>query len=409
MDETNNSTISSKTAIVVIHGMGNQYPMETITDFVDNLFKKEENKDNNPKSIYSAPERITGSFDQRKLIGFHNNVQYDCYEYYWAHLIKEPSVSDTISWMYKLIWKKEPSERLNKYISIIRMSSIGLLLLISIIIFFYYWLFTWIISCCPLWSHLFFFIVSVVAFYKLRNIFRLLTQSFGDVIRYTVPHPSNIEGRQKISNNAVEFLTNLHDKDYSRIVIVGHSLGSIIAYEMLINTFGHLNKLFKNVERIEEKDKEELLEVSREESFNKMQFMGWKWKVSDFITCGSPLCHAEMILTKNKDLFKNKKELGEYPVSEPIQDSRKLFYLNKKTKKYIPTHYSVFKYVEWNNIHFENDIIGGKLRALFGQDIHDHPPIKPKTFKRILASHTQYWNKKQEEKSFKIIEEIIKK
>ncbi|MBK8403852.1 MAG: hypothetical protein IPL25_07105 [Saprospiraceae bacterium] len=188
MDETNDSTISSKTAIVVIHGMGNQYPMETITDFVDNLFKIEENKDkdDNPKSIYSAPERITGSFDQRKLIGFHNNVQYDCYEYYWAHLIKEPSVSDTISWMYKLIWKKEPSERLNKYISIIRRSSIGLLLLISIIIFFYYWLFTWIISCCPLWSRLFFFIVSVVAFYKLRNIFRLLTQSFGDVIRYTV-------------------------------------------------------------------------------------------------------------------------------------------------------------------------------------------------------------------------------
>ncbi|MBK6822896.1 MAG: hypothetical protein IPG87_07905 [Saprospiraceae bacterium] len=51
MDETNDSTISSKTAIVVIHGMGNQYPMETITDFVDNLFKIEENKDkdDNPK------------------------------------------------------------------------------------------------------------------------------------------------------------------------------------------------------------------------------------------------------------------------------------------------------------------------------------------------------------------------
>lgn len=39
MDETNDSTISSKTAIVVIHGMGNQYPMETITDFVDNLLR----------------------------------------------------------------------------------------------------------------------------------------------------------------------------------------------------------------------------------------------------------------------------------------------------------------------------------------------------------------------------------
>ncbi len=399
-DETNNSTISSKTAIVVIHGMGNQYPMETITDFVENLFDKE---------IYSSPERISGSFDHRKLIGFHEGKQYDCYEYYWAHLIKEPTASDTIFWLYNLIWKKEPSERLNEYLSIIRKISIGLPIFLCICFFFYYWLFTYIIGSCPFWYHLIYFFLSVIFFYILSYIFKLLTQSFGDVIRYTVPHPSNIEGRQKISNNAVEFLTSLHEKDYARIVIVGHSLGSIIAYEMLYNTFGNLNKLFNNVEGLEKKDTEELLEGSKEESFNKMQVLGWKWKVTDFITCGSPLCHAEMILTKNKDLFKNKKELGEYPVSEPIKDSSKLFYLNKKTKKYIPTHYSVFKYVEWNNIHFENDIIGGKLRALFGQDIHDHPPIKPKTFKRILESHTHYWNKNQEVESFNIIDNIIKR
>ncbi|MBK9962836.1 MAG: hypothetical protein IPP06_16385 [Saprospiraceae bacterium] len=266
----------------------------------------------------------------------------------------------------------------------IKKISIGLPILMSILFFFYYWIFSYVIISCPFWYHLIFFFLSVIFFYILSYIFKLLTQSFGDVIRYTVPHPSNIEGRQKISNNAVEFLTSLHEKDYARIVIVGHSLGSIIAYEMLINTFGNLNKLFKNVEGLEEKDIEELLKGSREESFNKMQVLGWKWKVTDFITCGSPLCHAEMILTKNKDLFKNKKELGEYPVSEPIKDSSKLFYLNKKTKKYIPTHYSVFKYVEWNNIHFENDIIGGKLRALFGQDILDHPLLNLKHLKGYL-------------------------
>ena len=133
-DETNNSTISSKTAIVVIHGMGNQYPMETITDFVENLFDKE---------IYSSPERISGSFDHRKLIGFHEGKQYDCYEYYWAHLIKEPTASDTIFWLYNLIWKKEPSERLNEYLSIIRKISIGLPIFLCICFFF-------IIGCFPI-------------------------------------------------------------------------------------------------------------------------------------------------------------------------------------------------------------------------------------------------------------------
>jgi hypothetical protein len=178
---------------------------------------------------------------------------------------------------------------------------------------------------------------------------------------------------------------------------------------MLINTCGNLNSTFLNAKGIDEIGIKEVTKGSKEESLKTLQTYGWIWKVSDFITCGSPLCHAEMILTKNKAIFERKKELGEYPVSPPKRGVKDLFYLKKKTNKYVPTHDSVFKYVEWNNIHFENDIIGGHLQDLFGPEIHDNPPIKPKTFKRLLESHTHYWNKNQEDESFNIIAKIIKK
>ncbi len=408
MDSTNNNAERTKTAIVVIHGMGNQYPMETITDFVDNLFKieKKDDKDDNETKIYSASERITGSFDQRKLIIL-NNVQYDCYEYYWAHLIKEPSVSDTISWMYNLIWKKESSDRLRSYIPYLKVITLLLPVLFILVFYLYYLILLSTLYWLPIWLHVFVFLIPLVLYYGVRYLTRLLTQSFGDVIRYTVPHPSNLEGRQKIANNAVQFLTSLHDKDYSRIVIVGHSLGAIIAYEMLINTFGNMNNSFEKGKGLDNRDN--IREQTKEESLKEMQDLGWNWKVTDFITCGSPLCHAEMILTKNKALFERKKELGEYPVNPPKRKGKDLFYLNNRTNKYVPTHDSVFRYVEWNNIHFKNDIIGGNLSPLFGPDIIDHKAIDPKKYKIILQSHTHYWNRTQEEESFKIIEKIIKK
>jgi len=395
-DDTNNITISSKTAIVVIHGMGNQYPMDTISDFVENLFDGIK---------FSTPERVSGSLDHRKLIGFHKKIQYDCYEYYWAHLVKEPDLSNTIFWLYRLLWRKTLSERLKEFIVLLRVITFVLPLFIIFFFYFYYIILVCILYWHPFWCHILFFVVSIIVFYILKYCTNLFTQIFGDVIRYTIPHPSSLEFRQKISNNAVEFLTNLHKKDYSRIVIVGHSLGSIIAYEMIINTFGQFTKEFAPTSTISENFAKQISAMKTQDLRRDTLGNFFKWKVSDFISCGSPLCHAKMIMVENEEMFDKKVEKGEYPVCPPERDN--LFYDFRASGNFTPTHDSVFGFVNWNNLYFTNDPVGGDLKNIFKKGIINKKII-PITYKGIRISHIQYWNKNKELESHNFIKSILK-
>ncbi len=90
-----NSKNHQKIALVVIHGMGNQKPMETVRKLVKNLFAEktgDKSTDQDKFNIYSAPERVSGSFDHRKLIAINDKYKFDCYEFYYAHLMSEPKL-----------------------------------------------------------------------------------------------------------------------------------------------------------------------------------------------------------------------------------------------------------------------------------------------------------------------------
>ena len=56
---------------------------------------------------------------------------------------------------------------------------------------------------------------------------------FGRVVRYTRAKPDNIAARQNIRERVLALLSELHDKEYVRIIVVGHSLGSILAYDLI--------------------------------------------------------------------------------------------------------------------------------------------------------------------------------
>ena len=56
----------------------------------------------------------------------------------------------------------------------------------------------------------------------------------GDAARYLSPEPENVAARQEIRRAGVELLTHLHeDRNIDRIIVVGHSLGSIIGYDVI--------------------------------------------------------------------------------------------------------------------------------------------------------------------------------
>lgn len=70
----------------------------------------------------------------------------------------------------------------------------------------------------------------------------IAAQTIGDAVKYLTPSPQNIDSRYKIRQKGVNLLKKLHEKKdrdgnliYSRIVIVGHSLGSVVGYDLITN------------------------------------------------------------------------------------------------------------------------------------------------------------------------------
>jgi hypothetical protein len=87
-----------KQAIVVIHGMGEQTPMDTIKSFVRAVWETDAeitaNGLPNPAEVWSKPDVRTGSLELRRITtresiktdSFPDRVRSDFYELYWADL-----------------------------------------------------------------------------------------------------------------------------------------------------------------------------------------------------------------------------------------------------------------------------------------------------------------------------------
>ena len=78
------TTPINRQAIVIIHGIGEQRPLGTLKSFVRSF--------RDASTFYSKPERMTSSFEARRiklrrLDDGTDWIETDFYEYYWAHLM----------------------------------------------------------------------------------------------------------------------------------------------------------------------------------------------------------------------------------------------------------------------------------------------------------------------------------
>ena len=437
---------SKKQAIVIIHGIGNQYPMETAKEFVENI---KEDSD----ILYSSPDREANYFETRRLSLSQKKT--DFYEFYWANLISEPKLGDLYSWVFRLLFVKKPSKRVEVLVWTIRIIMLAVLITFGFIIANDFKHFQE--QGIPFLNSGIFAATSyIVLKFIVPKINSKAAQTVGDAVKYLTPSPQNIESRYKIRKKGIQLLKKLHDKkdedgnpQYERIVIVGHSLGSVVAYDLITNLwhdymyeyhpeeFPVVQPILDEITTIinhSHQHKEEAfpLEVFQElqrKLFKEIKNLKNPWLVSDFISIGSPLCHGDYILTKNFEEFDKKTNYREYPLCPPKIEVRKKgneivkdyenaisfqanLFINidsvreKKTMRFI-NHNSQFSFIQWTNIYFQNDFVGGKLNDYFGkgiQNIHLNP--KGNWFKRKLPffSHTNYWSKSQQHS----IEEILK-
>jgi hypothetical protein len=240
----------------------------------------------------------------------------------------------------------------------------------------------------------------------------------GDAARYLSPVPPNIGVRHAIRAAALDLLRGLHDdplRRYQRIVVVGHSLGSVIAYDALTYLWQERHHPPSHMMTPPARPAPDdptcadrmspcAYRLTQSRVWREQRAMGVPWKITDLVTLGSPLAHASFLMAKDECDFCRSKRQREFPTCPPQgTDSRdeeygeSLLEVAIKGKKYdvLLHHAALFACTRWTNLYFESDWIGGPPRKMFGWGILERA-LEPRSLRgRLPTSHVRYWNESE--------------
>lgn len=411
-----------KQAVVIIHGIGEQRPILTLRGFVEPLaehLKKIRRQAREDESIFwEKPDPVSGNYETRKMVmrqgRDHPSTHF--YEFYWAHHLRDTRFSHISAWLNRVVlrWPGTVSPRLLPvyfflwFLIIVILTAIGF--------------FAWSGDLPRLIS----FTTGVIGSVLLAVLSNILFNYLGDAARYLDPAPGNIGERQAIRAEGMALLKGLHESgEYDRIIIVAHSLGTAIAYDLvkllwaeyyykndaaafaiipdpdLARHFKNLDEAVANAAALDgTAATRNAFRKSQSDSFAYLKDIGNPWLVTDLVTLGSPLAHAGHLFAQEKGLFEKLKEQREYPMDPPyVQPPDKNWILEKKTAvhpngammKYF-NHSSPYAVTRWTNIYYNSDFIGGPVADLFGKGIEDIEIFKGAKIFAYPAGHTTYWD-----------------
>lgn len=550
-----------KQAVVVIHGMGEPVPMDTMRSFVDAVWETDPSFDTLPGDLESkqagpkhndswlVPDRRTGSLELFRITtppfvpkGSANPpvaARTDFFEFYWSDIMEGTTFQHVRAWMAGLLfrWPYQVPRRVMAawillWVAVIlatwlavagllglapqgqesflwqtffdpwwnpSIAGHGLTLLAALLLClglvtrlrgsrfppgqsvrpFLSWLAAvavpagiaaagWFLVPWPqvLVPPVLLLLLSALLGYFIQV---FLVPYFGDVARYVRAAPDTIAKRSEVRERGLRLLRELHGirptedgppaDGYERIVIVAHSLGSIIAYDILNHFWAEMGPTGSHnppdgpvLEALKEVDEyvreytdvrpgkapggrsgstREVERAALEANFEAIGFRelqrnvsralarqpdGKGWRISDFITLGSPLSHAEFLLARDRTGLEQRIAERQIATCPPYPDptSRSILYPGKdkdgKARDYAH-HASVFAATRWTNIYdphawtFFGDLISGPVSCrtdssssvaddLFGRGIHDvGVRIRRRWFAfSRLFTHTLYWS-----------------
>jgi hypothetical protein len=400
-------------AVVVIHGIGEQRPMATLRGFVRSLLLDFE-VINEKVLFYNKPDQLSQSFELRTLCVYptKGRARTDFFEYYWANNMRGTKLGHVFSWMTRLLVRKPNSvpPRVRWLYFLFWALTITMIVLLAT-----GYVNPSLITDFKKYS------IPGIAFYFLVAITNLfLTRYLGDAARYTDASPENIGERQTIRANGINLLKAIHDsKKYDRIIIIGHSLGTMIGYDIIKNLWAQYNDQFKPVTDIKQPKLDEMegsyalasppgsfknfdLNQFQKAQSNLLQeemLLGSPWKITDFITLGSPLAYSSILMADDRnDLIERQME-RELPCCPPVAEKNGTlsYEVERKSgeidcsKKVL--HYGApFACTRWHNAFYKNDFVGGPLKTVFGQGVEDKQLQMPGVLGMIpFLSHTHYW------------------
>jgi hypothetical protein len=419
-------------AVVMIHGIGEQRPMETLRAFVKGIKSELESGDNaraeKRSTVRSKPDSVGDIYETVRLSmdSARGRPITDFYEFYWAHNMRGNQFGHMVTWLRRLVftWVKKIPERLRKV-----WWSIWILFLIFVMSAVYL---SWgnhystvrkiiaPLAAIAIFPFLLAMIATIVKKYFLNYA--------GDAARYFTPEPDNIGERSHIRQQGIAFLEKLNQistqTKVDRIIIVAHSLGSVIAYDLMRLLWSEYNKVlnpkldFSQV-KLKALDSFELENTRASlKGFRELQFETWKeqrlngnpWLISDFITLGGAL-HAADYFIVSQESFETLVAQRELPVCPPLKDEKdgRMIYCpppieieGQKRSVYLLNWSAMFAVTRWTNIYYKTDYVGGPMRRKFGVGVKDIEKPR-KGFFLFPVGHTSYWDRNDKNNALKEI------
>ena len=197
----------------------------------------------------------------------------------------------------------------------------------------------------------------------------------GDLVRYLDldPRSENFETRSRIINGAFDELRELiYDEDYDRIIIAGHSLGSVIAHDALNRVIQSMNAGVLDEKKAA--------------------------KIIGLVTFGSPLDKIALFFREHVD---SSREVQRQVLSDlhgfrarPIEakpDTNRQIHFKMSSPIKNPMNN-----IRWLNFHHKKDLVSGRLDLylLDGQKFQHLKPDGNILIKKDvprLAAHGCYW------------------
>ncbi|AYQ30267.1 hypothetical protein DT070_20995 [Polaromonas sp. SP1] len=409
-------------ALLLIHGIGEQRPMDTLRGFAREVWSKDTSVHRpgpGAEAIWSKPYPLSEDFELRRLTTGENKSgqRTDFFEFYWAHLMKGTELKHVLAWLATLLLRlpgRVPPQLRPAYWvlwTLVLLSgglALGYCLLKSQGDGF--WTFS---VSVPAWLSL---AVSIVL---LPVIAFLARQIVGDAARYLHVAAANVQMRHSIRSAGLRVLKDLHARGYDRIVVVGHSLGTVIAYDILSYAWsewnaektspGGVDQALDDMEALTvraaggEDVAAEVFHDAQRACLRESIANGHTWRVSDFVTLGSPLAHAPLLLARDQKALSAKFQEREYAQCPPVlevrrskgQDVHSFRYFDKKLSRKVLHHAALFAVTRWTNLYFPcrallwGDLVGGPVAGVFGAGVRDVPVRTRRRFG--LCSHTFYW------------------
>jgi hypothetical protein len=409
--------MSTKQAVLLIHGIGEQRPMDTLRSFVQSVWTTDttlHKQHPNANAVWSKPYQLSENFELRRLTTPENaaGIRTDFFELYWAHLMSGNKLIHVLAWLRTLLWRS-PS-------TVPRHLTLAYWTLWILVLFGFFLAYEIAMVTSKDGPHMPIWLSLLLSVFVLPVVYGVLENIVGDAARYLDATPQNIQRRHEIRAAGLATLKSLHEKEYDRIIVVGHSLGTVIGYDILSYAWSIYNTKapvgtspsFASLEALERMAQDA---ISTEEAGapvlfhhaqrryqNELKANGNEWRVTDFISMGSPLAHSEILLARNAADLSTKFESRELSKSPPTLESTRRdhelllrFTYPVDQPNRVPHHAAVFGPTRWTNLYFPNrllivgDLVGGSVHKLFGPGVKDIA-VNTKLWNGLL-SHTFYW------------------